>query len=588
MRRFVCLLFPLVMFGQQPPAAAPQAGGPPQPGQNRQGRQRQGTPDDQAAAAPLPATKPEDLCTVDGQISSVGTGGPLKKVTVTLRATEVPQGRGGGLRGYAATTDASGRFTITGVEPGKYRLTAARTGYVDTEYGSKDYLRTGSVLTLAAKQHLGNLNFNMAPNAVIAGRVLDEDRDPMASVQVQALRYRYTQGKKQLVAYADDTTNDIGEYRLSGLPAGRYFISVAPRNNSMRGGFGRTIVQQQQPEEEYVRTFYPAAIDSGAAAPVDVEAGAQRGGVDFALSRRHIVTLKGHVSDASGLTAEARRIMVVLTPRDPAAGPSMGRPTTIDRNGNFEIRGVTPGSYNLVAAVPSREVTAAARMQVDVGNRSVDNLNITINPPLTVAGRIRIEGQTDTTAVPNVQVSLRSREGGNRMFGSNAAGKVAADGTFTLANVNPDQYTLTLSGLPDGYYIKSIRAGEQDALTPGLDLSRGAAGAIDVILSPNAGQVTGIVQNGQQQPAPGAAVVLVPLEAERSTQPQYYKTATTDDTGRFTVKTLDPGQYRVYAWQEVESGAYMDPDFIKPVENSGQTVTIRESSQETVQVKLIS
>jgi Polysaccharide lyase family 4, domain II len=85
----------------------------------------------------------------------------------------------------------------------------------------------------------------------------------------------------------------------------------------------------------------------------------------------------------------------------------------------------------------------------------------------------------------------------------------------------------------------------------------------------------------------GATVVLVPQEKERIDQMSYYKTVTTDQYGRFTVKSIDPGEYKVFAWEDVESGAYMDPDVVKPVENQGASVTIRESSRESLELKLI-
>jgi uncharacterized protein (DUF2141 family) len=187
-----------------------------------------------------------------------------------------------------------------------------------------------------------------------------------------------------------------------------------------------------------------------------------------------------------------------------------------------------------------------------------------------------------------MQVSLRPKQAGDQMWGSRPPdGKIADDGSFTLENVNPDHYSLTLSGVPDGFYTKAVRVGNQDANTSDLDLSQAAAG-IEVVLSPNAGQITGMVQNDQKQAAAAVTVVLVPQEQERRDQPQFYKTATTDDMGHFTFKNLDPGQYKVFAWQDIESGAYMDPDFLKPVENQGAALTIKESSQETVQLKLIS
>jgi uncharacterized protein (DUF2141 family) len=206
---------------------------------------------------------------------------------------------------------------------------------------------------------------------------------------------------------------------------------------------------------------------------------------------------------------------------------------------------------------------------------------------MNLSGRIRVDGQTPA-AFSGMQVSLRSKQPADQMWGSRPTnGKIAADGSFTLENVNPDHYSLTLSGVPDGFYTKTVRVGNQDTNISDLDLSQAAVG-IEVVLSPNAGQITGSVQNDQKQAASAVTVVLVPQEQERRDQPQFYKTAMTDDTGHFTFKNLDPGQYRVYAWQDIESGAYMDPDFLKPVEAQGAALTIKESSQETVQLKLIS
>src|SRR5262249_31536733 len=132
-----------------------------------------------------------------------------------------------------------------------------------------------------------------------------------------------------------------------------------------------------------------------------------------------------------------------------------------------------------------------------------------------------------------------------------------------------------------------ILMGGQDTLIPGLDLRSGVAAPLDIVLAPNAGQVSGVVQNEQKEAAPGVTVVLVPQERERRELAQYYKTAVTDSTGNYALKNLDPGQYKVYAWPDVESGAYMDPDFLRPVENRGESLTIREGSTETLNVKLI-
>jgi hypothetical protein len=169
----------------------------------------------------------------------------------------------------------------------------------------------------------------------------------------------------------------------------------------------------------------------------------------------------------------------------------------------------------------------------------------------------------------------------------NSPAKLQPDGTFTMNNLSADRYRISIANVPDGYYVKSARVADQEVLLTGLDLSRGVALPVEITLRANPGSAEGVVQNDQSQPAAGVTVVLVPQEAERRESPMHYKTATADEAGHFLFKNLDPGQYKVYAWTEIENGVYMDPDFMRQYENSGESVTVKEGSTEKVQAKLI-
>ncbi len=96
-------------------------------------------------------------------------------------------------------SDANGHFAMTNVAPGTYMLRAERTGYVSASYGARDATRPGTAITLAPSQALKEIAFRLQPHAVVSGRILDEDGEPMANVQVQVLTPRYMQGKKQLM-----------------------------------------------------------------------------------------------------------------------------------------------------------------------------------------------------------------------------------------------------------------------------------------------------------------------------------------------------------------------------------------------------
>ena len=166
-------------------------------------------------------------------------------------------------------------------------------------------------------------------------------------------------------------------------------------------------------------------------------------------------------------------------------------------------------------------------------------------------------------------------------------GTVNENGRFTLPNAQPDRYDVTVAGLPDGFYVQSIRMEQVDALESGLDLTRGAAGSLQIVVSGKAAQVEGAVTNEKQEPVAGSTVVLLPASEKRREQFQFHKTVNTDQHGHFILKGLEPGEYKLFAWEDIENGAWMDPEVLRPTESKGKTITLRESSRESVDLRVI-
>src|SRR5207245_11178431 len=97
----------------------------------------------------------------------------------------------------------------------------------------------------------------------------------------------------------------------------------------------------------------------------------------------------------------------------------------------------------------------------------------------------------------------------------------------------------------------------------------------------------GAAKTAEQRAAIGAPVVLAPSDAKRHDQIQYYRTVTTDQYGRFLLRNVVPGSYKLFAWEYIEDGAVLDSDFMKPVEEVGQPVLIQENSRTSARLKLI-
>jgi len=246
-----------------------------------------------AAQPAAPPTKPEDLCKLSGRVLNAVTGEPVRRTTIMLmRADPTP---GEPPLAYTTASNAEGQFTMKDVEPGRYRLTATRNGFVNLIYGARGPMRPGTTLSLARQQNLTDLDLKMTPHAVITGRILDEDGEPLANVPLVLQSYRYVQGSKQLAtAGAGSSSNDLGEYRMFGIAPGKYLLSAAAVNRAPNFAVDRSAVAG--PEEDYVSTYYPGTIAPAGATQIDVAPGAQLRGMNMTLSKAHTVRVKGRVT----------------------------------------------------------------------------------------------------------------------------------------------------------------------------------------------------------------------------------------------------------------------------------------------------
>jgi len=123
-------------------------------------------------------------------------------------------------------------------------------------------------------------------------------------------------------------------------------------------------------------------------------------------------------------------------------------------------------------------------------------------------------------------------------------------------------------------------------LTAGVTIdTKQAPGSLDIVISPNGANVDGAISK-DHQPFQGATVAIVPDHPHRG-EKRLFKSTTTDQNGHFTLQGLAPGDYKVFAWEKIEPGAYTSPEFLQPFENLGESVHITEGSHNSVQVDLI-
>jgi len=221
-----------------------------------------------ASPTAQPQTAPEDLCSVEGTVTNAATGAPVRKAMVLMNRTEITPSPNAFPVNYSTTTDTAGKFAMKDIEPGRYRITVSRVGFVTMSYGARAPNRPGTVLALERAQKIKDVNLRLTPHGVVTGRILDEDGEPLPNVSLFLVRFQKRQGRQQENVGGNGMTNDLGEFRIFGVVPGKYYLRANGRAEVVFNAQDHSV--NAQPEEDYVPTYYPGTIDPATATPIEV------------------------------------------------------------------------------------------------------------------------------------------------------------------------------------------------------------------------------------------------------------------------------------------------------------------------------
>jgi len=535
----------------------------------------------QPPAAPNPTVNSQDTnantqkAEILGQVFDATTGQPLKKAWVTARSADR-----GGRGGSTAVTNAEGRFVLRDLDAGRYLLSSQRNGYVSQSYGQKNAGEQGTTISLNAGQKLTDITFRLIQGGVISGRVVDEDSEPLSRVQVQALQFRYMQGRRRLLPAGMALSDDRGEYRIFGVRPGQVYVRAMLRGLNISGP--GEAVDPTAPTEttSYPPVFYPGVQDASQASTLTVRGGDEMR-VDFSLTPQRSYSVSGRVvGGVQGTSGRGAWLMLVKRGEGEFAfGPGIN--TTVRDDNTFSLRQVLPGSYNLIAQQQDDKLSASARVEVDVREGNVQGLIVSLSPKVDVSGRVTLDSSNPAARPSDIRISLSPEDTQDFMRGAYAQTK--EDGTFTFQAAPDERYKLSVFGSPPDMYLKSATDGRQDVLEKGFSTS--SSRRLDLVFATGA-KVAGTIASTDNNPEPGVTVVLAP-EKRFAFLADPFRTATTDQNGRYQIQGLRPGSYRVYAFEHLEPGAYEDEDWLKGFADRAQTLRISEATQETLDLKPI-
>jgi len=511
-----------------------------------------------ALAGAQPAPKPGS---VSGLVINSVTKGPAGKATVALHNTAKGFA-------YATVADDAGRFQFPSVEPGPgYVLTADAPGFL------QDWAHRARPFTVAEDQRVTGITAPVMPGGAIAGKVVDADGDPLSGVQVTLLLYGYESGKRQLRPSQTQATDDRGEYRLSLLGPGRYYLAAKfPQRQADPPGR----MHRNGPDLDYALTFYPKAPDVSGAAPIDLAPGGEIDGIDFRLQKIRLYHIRGKIAEYQGSQQMPMAVAARCEPGEPQIFNASGASPIAAKDGSFDIPRTAPGAY-CVSAQANRET---ARQTVTITDRDVDNLTLTMTPTFPVKGSVAVEG-APLDNWKNFRITLMATV----TFQARASAQVRADGSFVLENAQPLTYSLQYDGLPENAYIKSISLNGREAPDGRINLTSGAD-TLKLIVATDTGQVSGSLRSANGGPAAGAAVVIA--AAGPSLRQDRIQSALTDANGNFTLTGIPPGGYQVFAFEQIDINSMAAPEYRQPFESMAASITVHANGHETVDVKVIS
>jgi hypothetical protein len=365
----------------------------------------------------------------------------------------------------------------------------------------------------------------------------------------------------------------------------------------------------------YLQVYYPGVTDAGQATPIGLRAGESIAGMNFVAEEARAVHVRGQVVSPTG--SPLPDVLVILVRRGAGSDDAGSRRVSVLQSGAFDFAGIPPGPYDLLA-VSGRPGSAlgytgganvtivrgtgntsnpratdprfGARLPVDVLLDDVVNLRLPLQTGTNVSGRIKVDGALSSSETASLmsKVMIHFLPAPAIPQLNPIPATVDSDGIFHLTNVVPATYRVLLEGtqIQQGFYVKSARYGTNDILNTLTRVEAQEQIPMEIVLGTAMGDLEARVTNGSGAPAASATVVLIPDNPLRG-RIELFRTATTDESGKIHLENVYPGNYKLFAWEDIESGVWWDPEFMRGQEARGVPVKVGENSKGSVELQSI-
>ena len=501
---------------------------------------------------------------------------------------------------FTATADVDGHFTIPNVLPGRYTVQADALGFFPAPTNAAQPMEF-----IVSAGHTTGADAAMLRGSTITGRVTDASGQPLVGVSVEAYSVVYRYGFPTMQPAVSKLTDDKGEYRLFYFAPGEYLVAVFPPNskpNAVPGTTAQPVTSEYPP----TRTFYPATTDISMAVPVMVRGENPVSGIDILLRTPKTFTISGvihsHVPVSDNPPVVGANLG--LRPRDTNVPDDYSTPVLSTRlipngnneyAGNFQVKNVPSGAFNMNAWVQESNPdggasTAFVSTLVDVNGQDITGLSLDIYPTVRLNGTVTVDGQAPGKITARVGLQVDGAPAKAGVYQGLMSRPVIADsqsGAFMIPAVLPGHFRVLMGqGLPPEFYVADIRQRSVSVLDAGFDVGKESPEPLQVIIQSGARAVEGTIRDAAGKPLAGVTAVLVPPQSRRQNR-LLYRTAVSDNNGRYKIQGVAPGEYSIFAWEKLPDGAYFNDWFLSRYEDAGKKLNLGPGPLVGIDVKAI-
>lgn len=480
-----------------------------------------------------------------------------------------------GQMSQAAIADDAGQFELNALPEGRYLLTGRKAAYLDAVFGATVPGTPGAPIHVSGGAAIDGLRLELHRGGVLAGQAVALDGTPLPWHRVDVLRLARSGRRDALKRLV---TDDRGQFRAFGLPAGRYTVCVGRERmpfdtgatsltEQMVEGLLAELARGRQPTVSHVNEARgPEAHHDGRSCVGDSP------GAEIALSPGQAVeeinvpVLPVWLSRISGTAPRASSVILVPT------SANLGLPqreSKVSESGTFAIDDVPPGNYRLIAMGGNATAREGGMLELAAAGGNIEGISILLTELVTVSGRITTGAEANAAVPSGLVVNListaadpfaarLSRGSLGAAIVEPSAG-VHQDGSFRVSGVLPGSYRVQIEGLRSGWQLKALSRSGQifEGNTLRLVDQEGVTD-LRVLIDTSKTGIIGEVRTPSHLRSSDHMVLAFPRDSGLWGDPDRLALSGPDQHGRFELMGMIPGSYWLVAAPRMALDALID------------------------------